>query len=51
MSVFRIWIVANFSEVRNCYFEIPKCPPTLNTMSARDATDCARLLDCSAARL
>src|SRR5437899_10413097 len=47
MSVFRVRIVANFSVVRNCYFESQI--PTLNTMFARNAIDGACLLDGSAA--
>jgi len=30
MSVFRIWIVANFSVVRNAYFEIPNARPPVH---------------------
>ncbi len=48
MSVFRVRIVANFSVVRNCYFESQI--PTLNTMFARNAVDGACLLDCRVAR-
>ena len=38
MSVFRIWIVANFSVVRNSYFEIPNARQLNNSAAFSEAT-------------